>query len=80
MGLFVQGSGWGWLAAKKETGKLFVITAPNQDTVQHVAPVRPHLLLWPDRFLTRPDFPVLCVIGAPVPPDSARNSIPSMRF
>ena len=36
----MQGSGWGWLAAKKETGKLFVITAPNQDTVQHVAPVR----------------------------------------
>lgn len=43
----MQGSGWGWLAAKKETGKLFVITSPNQDTVQHVVPVRPASLLFP---------------------------------
>jgi superoxide dismutase len=35
----VQGSGWGWLAAKKETGKLFVLTTANQDTVQFSSPV-----------------------------------------
>eukprot|EP00892_Ulva_mutabilis_P009993 jgi/Ulvmu1/7366/UM036_0026.1 len=34
----VQGSGWGWLACKRETGKLAVLTSPNQDTLSHVAP------------------------------------------
>lgn len=38
--LVLQGSGWGWLACKRETGRLAIITSPNQDTVAHVAPVR----------------------------------------
>nr|ABR23158.1 manganese superoxide dismutase [Ulva fasciata] len=34
----VQGSGWGWLVCKRETGRLAIMTSPNQDTVAHVAP------------------------------------------
>ncbi|BFZ60667.1 Superoxide dismutase [Mn], mitochondrial [Saitoella coloradoensis] len=29
----IQGSGWGWLIKDKETGKLAIITTPNQDPV-----------------------------------------------
>ena len=35
----LQGSGWGWLGAKPVTGKLFVVTSGNQDTLSHVAQV-----------------------------------------
>lgn len=30
----MQGSGWGWLALQKETGKLVVATTANQDPLQ----------------------------------------------
>ena len=40
----VQGSGWGWLAAKPSTGRLFLTTCPNQDALQVQHPVRPCLL------------------------------------
>ena len=36
----VQGSGWGWLAAKPSTGRLFLTTCPNQDALQVQHPVR----------------------------------------
>lgn len=36
----LQGSGWGWLAAKPMTGQLHVVTTANQDTVEHSHPVR----------------------------------------
>lgn len=36
----VQGSGWGWLAVKPATSKLFVLTTANQDPVRVVTPVR----------------------------------------
>jgi hypothetical protein len=35
----LQGSGWGWLAAKRGGGKLFVVTTANQDPLSVVAPV-----------------------------------------
>eukprot|EP01025_Chloroclados_australasicus_P032888 TRINITY_DN3340_c0_g1_i10.p1 TRINITY_DN3340_c0_g1~~TRINITY_DN3340_c0_g1_i10.p1 ORF type:complete len:183 (+),score=23.28 TRINITY_DN3340_c0_g1_i10:166-714(+) len=33
----IQGSGWGWLAAKPVTGKLYIVTSPNQDTTRRAS-------------------------------------------
>ena len=35
----IQGSGWGWLGYNPETGKLEIVTTPNQDPLLCACPV-----------------------------------------